>query len=473
MRNTGWVALSLVVSSIASFMSMLVLARLLEPGAFGLVALAWTVLYFVGQIQESGVGAAVIYRRTDVAESAASALVYTAGAGVVLYAISFAAAPFAAYFMHADDLTAVLRVMSLLLVFRSLGVVPGAILERNLDFRSKAIVQLAGTFAQTGIVLGLAFAGAGVWSLVVGNVAGAAVQSAVSWLRVPWWPSPRLASRRVLLELMRYGRFVGASNIFSVIGNTADNIVVGRLLGTTDLGFYAVAYRLADFPNSVIGHIVGRTMFSVYSMLQDDVPAIRRAYVQNLERIALLAVPVSAVLVIAAEPIVLTLLGPKWSSAVTPLRILGVYGLIKSFAAATVEALKGTGKPHVAFVFGVAYGIIVVPALILLTPPLGLAGAALAMLVAMTVTSVPEIVVYARSVELPARDLARALGRPLLCSAVLAAAVGLLVSLNPMSPGRLLVLVAAVGTCVYAAAAALFARSAVVPFWSAWRSARQ
>ena len=474
LRNTGWVALGMAVSQLASLLSMLVLARLLEPKAFGLVALAWTVLYYVSQIQESGLGAALIHRRGDVAEAAASALLYTWAAGLVLYAASFAAAPLAASLFHSSGLTSVLRLMALVIIFRSLGVVPGAILERELDFRSKTLIELAGTFAQVGVFLALAFAGLGVWSLVAGNVAAEAARAACSWLRVPWRPSPRLAKRRVLLELVRYGRFVGATNIFTVVANTADNIAVGRLLGTTALGFYSVAFRLANFPNSVIGFVLGRTMFSVYSRLQHDRAAVRRAYVQNLERVALLAVPASVLLAIAARPVVLSLLGERWLSAVTPLRILGVYGLIKSFGGPTAEALKGIGKPHVPLVAGIAYAVVVTPLLFVLTPPLGTKGTALSMLIAVTVSVVPQVAVYTRSVELPFAELARALGPPLLSAAVLAVALGLLVAeSSSMSPVASLVIVASVGLGVYLVAVGVLARNAVAPIWVALRAGRR
>ena len=474
MRNTGWVALSLTASQLASLLSMLVLVRLLDPKAFGLVALAWAVLYFVGQIQESGVGAAIIYRRGDVEEAAASALLFTWGAGLLLYGVSFAAAPLAASLLHASELTDVLRVMALLLVFRGLGVVPGAILERDLDFRSKTIAQLAGTGAQVGMFIGLAFAGLGVWSLVAGNVAAAVAQTAVSWLRVAWRPSLRLASRRVLRELIRYGRFVGATNVFNVISNTVDNVAIGRLLGTTFVGFYAVAFRIADFPVGVIGYVVGRTMFPVYSRLQDDLGSLREAYLRNVERIALLALPASVGLAIAAEPVVMALLGEKWRVAVTPLRILAIYGLLKPFGGVTAEALKGIGKPHVPLIVGIVYALVVTPALFVLTPLYGLKGAALSMLIAVAVTLPALVIPFMRAVGLSARALAHSIGPPLLSTAVLAVTLGVVVpESNSMSPAASLALVVAAGLCAYGAATALFARSVLVPIWLSVRGARQ
>ena len=474
LRNTGWVALSLGASQVASLLAMFVLARLLDPKDFGLVALAWTVLVYVEQIQESGIGQALIYRREDVEAAAASALLFTPVASILLYWVIFAIAPFAARFLHAPDLVDVLRVLALVLVFRGLAVVPRAILERNLDFRSLTIAESVATVAQIGAFVGLAVAGFGVWSLVFGNLVGAALQTALYWLRVPWRPSVGRFSFRILRELARYGRFIGASNFLSVVSNTVDNVVVSRVLGTASLGLYSVAYRLADFPSSAIGHIVGRTMFSVYSTLQHDRASFRHAYVRNIQRLALLAVPASVGLFIAAEPIVATLLGDKWLGAVPALRILAVYGLIKSFGSTSAEALKGFGEPQWGLVFGVIYVVVVIPALIVLTREFGLTGAAVSMLMAIAASSIPAMAVIARKLGLSARELARCLAPSALCSGLLAITlVVLLDSSQSMAPAASLALLVSAGIGVYVAATALFARSVVGPMWLSIRTGRE
>jgi O-antigen/teichoic acid export membrane protein len=474
LRNTGWVGISLGVKQAGSLLALIVLARILEPSDFGLVALAWGVLYFIEQIQETGLGSALVYRRNDVEAAAATVLIYAPLLSVVGYLAVFAAAPLAARFFHAPELADVLRVMALVLVFRGLGVVPGAILERSLDFRSRTIAEVAATFVQIGVFIGLAVAGFGVWSLVIGNLASQAVQATLYWLFVPWRPSLRRWSRPILVDLVRYGRFVGGANVLTVLSNTVDNLVIGRMLGTSSVGLYGAAFRLANFPNSVVGHTVGRTMFSVYSMLQDDLAAFRYAYLRNLERVALLAVPVSVGLIVAAEPIVLALLGDRWLAAVPALRILGVYGLIKSFGAMSVEALKGAGAPHWPFVFSSVYLVVAIPALVVLTAAFEITGAAVAMLIAVAAVALPLIAITARRLDLSALDLARTLAPSALCSALLAATLGaLLVQSRSLAPAASLALLVSVGFLVYVMATALFARRVVVPMWLSLRSGRE
>lgn len=473
LRSTGWVALGLGAKQLASLLALFVLARILDPKDLGLVALAWTVLYFVEQIQETGVGSALIHRRQDVERAAASALLWAPAASVVLYLALFAVTPLVARFLHSPDLVDVLRVMALVLVFRGLAVVPGAILERSLDFRSRTIAELAAAFAQTAAFIGLAVAGLGVWSLVLGNLVAAAVQTALFWLLVPWRPSPSLASRRIMVELMRYGRFVGAHNILTVVNNTVDNIVVSRVLGTTSVGLYSVAFRLANLPNSVIGAIVTRPMFALYSTLQHDRAAVRGAYVRTFQRLALLSLPATVGLAVAAEPIVQVLLGDKWLDAVPALRILAVYALIKPFGSVSAEALKGIGAPHWTLVFDVAHVAVAIPALVILTHAFDLAGAAISMVLAIAAATVPAVVVTARLMRLRLVDLGRAVAPSAFCSALMAAGLlALLPQSQGMSPAAGLALLVSVGLVVYVLSTAMFARGVVMPIWSSLRSER-
>jgi O-antigen/teichoic acid export membrane protein len=364
--------------------------------------------------------------------------------------------------------------MALVLLFRGLRVVPAAILERELRFRSKITADLAASLGQICVFLGLAFAGAGVWSLVVGYVVAAGIEAALYWVVVPWRPSIRDASRRTLLELLRYGRFVGAANVLVVLTNTIDNVVVSRVLGPASVGLYGMAFRLAEFPNSVIGHIVGRTMFSVYSWVQHDLVLFRHAYVRNLQRVALVSLPVSVGLVIAAEPIVSVLLGDKWLPAVPALRVLAIYTLIKPFGGVSAEALKGIGKPQWNLALGIIFMVLVVPALIVLTRRFGITGAAVSMLIAESVTVLIALAVSTRIVRLEARDLARHLAPSALCCGLLAAALGaLLIPSHSMAPAVSLALLVSVGVVVYVSAVALFARGVVGPMLRSLRTGRE
>jgi O-antigen/teichoic acid export membrane protein len=470
-RGSMWVAVGYGARNAASLLTVVVLAHFLSPADFGLVALAWTLLYAVSVLQEGGVGAALIYRPTYTRAAAASALAFSFMSGAVLYGAFYVAAPLLADVFRADDGTGVLRAMGVVIVLRSLSIVPEAVIEREFDFRSRAFGELAAAVVQLASSVGLAVGGAGVWSLVVGHLAGQATQTVLYWLLVSTRPDLREASLHTVRELLRYGRFVTGSNLLVLVNNTMDNLTVSRMLGPAALGIYGVSFRLADAPNTVIGYIVGRVMFPFYARLQHDVAELRRVYVQNLQRIALLALPVSVGLFISAEPIVLALLGDGWEEGVGVVRILAVYGLIKSFTAPAGEVFKGTGRPHWTMIISGAQLCAALPLLIVLVGAWEIEGAAVAVLAGMVFASGISFRVVTTIAQLSGGDLVKAVLPSVLCSAGLAAALSvLLVPAGSLAPGAALALLVGVGMAVYAGLTAVLARQVVAQLWASVRS---
>jgi O-antigen/teichoic acid export membrane protein len=471
MRGSAWTAAGYGVRQLLSFASILALARLIDPQAFGLIALATPFLLALQYLQESGMSAALVHRRADVERAAATVLVAAPLIGIVLYGVVYLAAPLAADVFHTPELSLVLRVIGLMVVLRGLGIAPGALLERSMNFRARAHTDIAAAVTQVGVSIPLAVLGAGVWALASGQVAAQAVETVLYWAFTSYRPHPRHASWEMFRELGRYGRFVGANNILNLFNGTIDNLVVGRLLGSTLLAFYALAYRLALLPNSVIGYVVGRVMFSVYATLQHEREIVKRVYLENLQRIAVFALPVALALVLAADPIVRGMLGDRWSPAIGPLRLLGVFGLVKSFAAPANEVFKGLGHPKYGLWFEIVFSLVVLPALILLVPRLGINGAPVALLVALALSGVPAFIVCLRLLSVTPKELAGALAPPFVAAGCVAAVLALAVVLTrDLSPLASLGLVGAAGIVGYIGSTALFARSIVSAMWTNLRA---
>jgi lipopolysaccharide exporter len=389
--------------------------------------------------------------------------------------VLFAASPLAAWVFHEPKLTGIFRVMGLLVVLRSIGSVPTALLDRNLRFGARARCEVAAAVSQLGVSIGLAFAGAGVWSLVAGQLAGQAAITYLAWAYSAFRPQIRHASFRTLRELVAYGRFVSGTQIVSILSSSVDNLVIGRVLGATSLGFYNLAYRLADFPNLVIGQIVsgGRLMFPVYSLLQGDLARIRRAYIQSQQRIALLALPVSILLVLAAHPIVIGLFGAQWTRSITPLWILSLYGLVQAFVAPSADLLQGAGRPHLSMLFGLVHLAVAIPSLVILVPAYGLAGGAGAMLAAALTSGALKYVVGIRLIDLSVAELTRALAPSFLCAGLLALVLVLIrPAADALSPWPGLALIVSAGAAAYLGATAIFARSVVAPVWVGLKGVR-
>ena len=357
-----------------------------------------------------------------------------------------------------------------MLVVRGLMVVPTALLERELNFKARVKSDLGGAAAQAAASIGCAVAGLGAWSLVIGQIVGSLVQAVALWLLLTWRPSPRDADWQTLKGMLRYGRFVTGANLVNLVNTSIDNVVVGRALGTAPLGIYALAWRLAELPSTIISVVVGRVMFSVYSMLQGDLAATRAAYVQNLQRTMLLALPATVTLFVLADPVVPALLGSQWIAAETPLRILALFGFVRLVVGPTGELFKGIGRPHLAFASAVLFLVCAAGALAVLVPAYGVNGAAAAMTVAIVIAGFGPMVLAMRAIELSSKELLIGLWRPTVCSVPLAVTLVLLLPLNTMlSPVVALFVMAPIGASVYALSAVTLGRPIVRPIWVALR----
>jgi O-antigen/teichoic acid export membrane protein len=470
-RSSAWVGLGFGGGQVLTLAATLVLVRLLDPKAFGIVAAGMVLLTVVTQIQESGLGAALVHGRDrDPAVAAGTVLVYASLSSLVLFAAVFLLAPIYARIVDLPDATSIVRGLAVILVIRGLAVAPGAILERTLDYRSRTVAELSGFFVQASVAIGCALGGLGAWSLVAGQIAGSATQATLYWARVPWRPSPRRASIPMLREMLGYGRFVTGANLLNIVNSTIDNVFVGRYLGAAALGFYSIAWRLAGLPTTVIGIVVGRVMFSVYSSLQHDLAAVRSAYLENMQRTLLLALPATALLGIAAEPLVLGLLGEDWLEVVDPLRLLSIFGLQRLVAGPSGELFKGIGRPGLAMMAGLLYLGLLVPSLVVLTPRLELDGAALAVVFAGLATGTVVMLLTFRAITLRPMAFARAIVRPTLPGAAVAASLLVATPVaSSLGPFAGLVLVVGVAAVAFLASAALVARPVVDPIWAALR----
>jgi O-antigen/teichoic acid export membrane protein len=362
-------------------------------------------------------------------------------------------------------------VLSLMLIPRGIGALPGVLIERELSFASRAKGELVGVAVQAATAIPLAVGGAGVWSLVAGQLAGTSASAVVYWLVAPFRPSPRLFSWRMWRELARYGRHVTTANILFLINGNLDTATVARLLSAADVGYYNLAWRLCNLPATGIGYIVGRAMFPAYATLQSDKPAFRDAFVTNVRRVAIFSLPVGVGIFVAARPIVIAIFGSDWSAAVEPLRILAFFGIIRSFSGTTGAVLQAAGRPYLVTLLNVFHLGVLCLTLFTLTPAYGLKGAALAMTLTALASLIPAYWFALRILELPLGAFAAELRRPLLCSLPLIAALSVLtLSLGGTGPVVRLLLLAAAGIGVYAVSVMTIARGEVRAITSAFRS---
>ncbi len=364
--GTFWVGVSTAVRTFFQMLTRYILARMLLPADFGVVAMAYIAIDFLQMFREMGFSSALIYRKGDVRKAADTTFVTLILIGTILFAASFVAAPFVAAFYRTPELQAVMRALSLNIFISAFGQVQMSLLAKNLAFRERLLPDLVPTIAYGIVAILLSLMGQGVWSLVIARLANSALTVILAWLVVSWW-RPRLQfDRQEAQELFDYGKHIVGSGLLVFLITNLDNTFIGRVLGAEALGFYGFAYTTANLPATHISRIIGQVLFPAYSEIQDDIETLRRVFLRTLHYVSVLSVPVAVGTIAFAGPFILTIYGDEWAPAIVPLQFLGIYGLVRSVAVNMGSVFKAGGKPswltYIAVGRLVVMGILLYPA---------------------------------------------------------------------------------------------------------------
>jgi PST family polysaccharide transporter len=470
MRSSAWALLGFGGLNVASLLTTIVLARLLEPRDFGIVALALAVLAVAQIAQESGLGAALIVYRGDVRVAAASVSVFAPVVSIVLYGTAFAVAPLVAHLLDEPRLQDVVRVLALVLVLRGFSITPISLLQRQMKFRSITAIELAGGLTQSLTAIVLAAMGAGLWSLVAGQIGLGLAQAVLAWVLAPIRPSPLELQTATLRELMRFGRYVGIANFVNYAHASADSLVVGRMLGAGPLGYFSIAKRFATLPTVVIGNILGRGVYPALAQLQGDREGSRRVWLENVQRVALLSVPTTIGLVFVADPLVETMFGARWLSAAPVLQILALVGVVQIFSRTYGEVFQALRRPQLRVAAEVSHLVLLIPALVAGARFGGIEGVAAGILAVNLVVGLPFIGVVMRELGATVRDVTHAIGRPALGWGLMTLSLCAVYPLvKGLPPSLELLTTATCGAVVYGVAVAVFARKLVHDMWRSLR----
>jgi lipopolysaccharide exporter len=240
-----WSYLSFVAGKGLSFLSTIILARLLLPQEFGLLGYCLIVIQYVDILNSAGIAAALIARREKVQEAANAAFIANIFFGVSCFAITWFIAEPVSVFFSAPEIVPLFRVLGLSLPFTGLGIVPDAMLQREMKFRTLLISDATRNLMKGAVSIGLAALGFGVWSLVLGQVLGVLTGSVLSWILAGWRPTWRFrpeATRAVAF----FGFHIILLETAGAFRNNVDYLLVGRILGAASLGHYTMAYRIPE-----------------------------------------------------------------------------------------------------------------------------------------------------------------------------------------------------------------------------------
>ena len=342
-----WVTLISIFTKTLGFATQIVLARLLAPADFGLLAIGLLAINTMGIFRDLGFGATLIYKKDDSDHTAANtAFILLPLVASTLFLIAYFSASYIAIFFDNTAVEPIVQILALTFVISSFGTVPSMLLEKELEFKKKVLPETVPIIGYACVAIWLAINGYGVWSLVYGQIVSALLTAGLIWLVSDWRPTFKF-DRKIARDLFGYGKHImGASIVLFLITNI-DDAIVGRVLGIEALGFYTLAYTISNLPATQITHLVGRVMFPVYSKLQDNKYALRNAWFKTLKYVSILSIPASFGILVVAPEFVNIVLGEKWLPAIPALQVLCIFGLLRSIAATCGPIFQATGNPKI------------------------------------------------------------------------------------------------------------------------------
>lgn len=470
----AWSGLAKWGVQVLSWISTLIVARLLTPSDYGIVGMAAVYIGLVQMVSEFGLGTAIIQQQQLDRSQIACIGGFSALLGGGLFAASIALAEPIARFFGEPAVKLVLIVLASNFVTTSFQILPYSLLSRELRFRRIAAIEGTEALVQTVVTLGLAVAGARYWAIVIGILTAKVTSTALLVASRPHrlqWPLPLRQVRGAL----GFGGQVVVTRLSWYAYSNADFAVVGRLLGKVALGAYTIGWNLASMPADKITGVLARVTLPVFAAVQRDKAAVARYLLVLSEGLALVVLPASIGLVIVAPDFVRVVLGERWLAAIVPLQLLSAHVTFRALNPLFTQTLMALGDTRQPMRVSLVQ-VVVLPALFIVAAERwGVNGVALAWLVGHPLLTVPLIIWYTlRRIDLDASTYLRALWPAVSSTALMAVAALLVEDLLATAPGaQRLAVTVATGAAVYAGGGVLFHRKRLKALLSGLRELRR
>ena len=338
-----WRFMERIGAQAVAFVVEIILARLIAPEAFGIIALVTVFINILQVFVDSGMGNALIQKKDADDLDFSSVFYFNMAMCLSLYGVMFLAAPFIADFYSMPDLTPIVRILSLMLIVSGIRNIQQAYVSRHLMFKRFFYATLGGTVLAAIVGIGMAYRGFGVWAVVAQQLCRATSAAVILWLTVKWRPKWMFSFDR-LKGLFSYGWKLLVSALIDVGYRDLRSLIIGKLYTASDLAFYN---RAAYFPRFIVGNIntsIDSVLLPTMSAEQDDKARVRAMTRRAIKTSTYLMMPCMVGLAVCAEPVVRLILTEKWLPCVPFLRIFCFTYAFYPIHTANLNAIKALGR---------------------------------------------------------------------------------------------------------------------------------
>lgn len=365
-----WTGGTQVFQQILNLAFSVVMARLLVPEDYGLLAMASVFTGVVFFVLDLGLSAAIV-QRPDLKERQISSVFWiNVGMGLIMMLLGVASSWPIAQFYNSPSVQPIIIALSFNFILFSLGATQGALLTRQMDFKTLQLRTLIAQVVSVVCAIALAFSGFGVWSLVARILIAALIEVILMWSVSNWSPNWSFAWADVK-ELSGFSSDVFTSNLLIYVGRNADNLLIGKFIGTTSLGYYAMAYNVMMLPVQRCSQMFVKVMFPALARMKEDTEKFKRSWLRAIRLTGAVIVPLMLGLICLTPQFVWVIYGERWLPVVPLLQLLAVSGIVQTLAQLNRIVLLALGKTRLglkltfisvfvalaSFIVGLPYGV--------------------------------------------------------------------------------------------------------------------
>lgn len=414
--GAAWMIIARFATRAIGIVSTLILARVLMPEDFGLVAMATSLVALIELLRAFGFDTALIQNQAAARTHYDTAWTFNALFGVGAAMLVCLLAGPAADFYKEDRVVLVMWVLAVGIAmqgFENVGIVD---FRKHLQFDREFVFALGSKVAAFVATVGIALWLRSYWALVIGVLVGRTWSLGASFWMHPYRPRFSLAARR---ELIGFSKWLLLNNALLFLKSRASDFVIGNISGARSLGLFNMSYEISNLPTTEIVMPINRAVFSGYAQIAGDRERLRAGFVNVIAVIGAFAVPAGLGIAATAPLLVPLALGPQWMDAIELIQVLSIYGVLIALQTNTLYVYIALGEPKTASLLNGVHVLLLVPALIVATRSAGAVGAAWACLIVAVVTTPMNLVVLVRRVGLDPRDLLVASWRPLAAASLM------------------------------------------------------
>ena len=347
-----WTAIQKYSTMLISFISGIILARLLMPEDYGAIGMLAIFMSLAEVFIDAGFGSALIQKKQPSQTDYSTVFYFNIGMSLILYAVLFFCAPAIAKFYHMPILSKVLRVQGLILFIYAFNIIQRNQIRKNLKFKKLSKVTITTSVISLIVTVAMAYMGFGVWALVAQNFLGALIPCIFFWVTMSWHPTWEY-SWNSFRELFGFGSYMFLTHLFTTFSQRITGLLVGRWYDPATMGYYTKASQFSKYATLSVSGVMIQTTYPLYASAQDDKERLANMVKRITSTLAFITVPMLSMLILIAKPLFVLLFTERWLPSVPYFQILCIGGIAGCLQAVNQQTIAAIGKSRVFFVWTV------------------------------------------------------------------------------------------------------------------------